>query len=119
MNKPKELEFEVVHIGVNCPDDLEAKKSAEFFLSFFAFPVKDGKDSIYASSFIELMKGKGRGKHGHIAIGTTDIFKAQEYLEEQGLEFDPDSIKYSNDGNPIVIYLKNEIAGFALHLLQK
>jgi len=117
--KSEELGFEVVHIGINCPDDLEAKKSAEFFLKFFAFPIKEGNDSIYASTFIELMKSTGRGKQGHIAIGTNDIIEAQKYLEEQGLEFDSDSVKYSNEGKPIVIYLKKEIAGFAIHLLQK
>ncbi|HLV10613.1 MAG TPA: hypothetical protein VKY40_10410 [Halanaerobiales bacterium] len=119
MSKPEELGFEVVHIGVNCTDELTAKKNAELFTSFFGFQKEDGKDSLYAGSFVELMKGDGRGQHGHIGIATNDINKAQRYLEKKGLVFDPDSMKYDNDGKPLVIYLKKEIAGFALHLLQK
>ncbi|NLM96124.1 MAG: VOC family protein [Halanaerobiaceae bacterium] len=115
----EDLGFEAVHIGVNCEDDLEAGKTAEFFAKFFAFPLKEGNSSIFASPFIEIMKGDGRGKHGHIAIGTSDLLKAQKYIEEQGLVFDPESVKYNSEGEPILIYLKEEIAGFAVHLLQK
>ena len=35
----EDLGFEVVHIGVNCEDDLEAGKTAEFLQSF-CFPFK-------------------------------------------------------------------------------
>ena len=118
-NIREELDFEIVHFGVNCVDELEARKNAETFAAIFGFPIKEGKDSIYASPSIEIMKGSGRGKCGHIAVASNDIHKAQKYLENQGLEFDPTSVKYSNEGNLIVIYLKNEIAGFAIHLLQR
>lgn len=114
----EELGFEVVHFGVNCDDDLRAKKDAEVFASLFGLPIKEGKSSIYAGSFIELMKGGGRGRCGHIAVATKDINKAQKYLEDLGWEFDPTSAKHNSEGNLIVIYLKAEIAGFAIHLLQ-
>ena len=51
----EDLGFEAVHIGVNCEDDLEAGKTAEFFAKFFAFPLKEGNSSIFASPFIEIM----------------------------------------------------------------
>ena len=40
------------------------------------------------------------------------------YLERQGFEFDPASANVK-DGQLKAIYLKDEIAGFAVHLVQK
>jgi len=115
----EELAFEVAHFGINCADDADAKKEADAFGNFFGLPIKEGKSSIFAGPFIEIMKGAGRGKCGHIGIATNDIRKAQEYLESLGLEFDPASQKYNSEGKLMAIYLKNEIAGFAVHLLQR
>jgi len=115
----EELKFEVVHFGVNCENSISAKREAEIFADLFGLPLKEGKSSIYAGPLIEIMKGSGRGKCGHIAIAANDILKARKYLEDKGLKFDDDSIKYDSEGNPIVIYLKDEIAGFAVHLLQR
>lgn len=115
----KELGFEVAHLGVNCIDEEGSVRAARFFSEVFGLPLKEGKDSIFAGPSIEIMKGTGRGKCGHIAISTKDIHKARVYLESMGLEFDPESIKYDSSGRLTVIYFKNEIAGFALHLVQR
>ena len=58
------------------------------------------------------------GKNGHIAIGTTDIEKAVAYLKEQGVEIDMGTAKYKNE-KLIAVYIKEEIGGFAVHLVQK
>ena len=114
-----ELGFEVVHFGINCDDGPKAKDTAETFARLFGFSVKEGKSSIYAGPRIEIMKGSGRGKCGHIAIATNDINKARTYLEGLGLQFDSSSQKYDKQGKLIVIYLKDDIGGFSIHLLQK
>ena len=44
--------------------------------------------------------------------------RARAYLESQGFEFDESSIKMKGDKLNL-IYLKDEIGGFAVHLLQK
>ena len=53
---------------------------------------------------------------------TTSIFPSDEatraFLEAQGFEFDPASANVK-DGALKAIYLKDEIAGFAIHLVQK
>ncbi|MBL7006330.1 MAG: VOC family protein [Spirochaetia bacterium] len=108
------------HIGINCKDSSTALQNAELFNSLFDLGVTDGKDSVYAGPSIELMKnGISRGTCGHIAVATNDIEKAKSLLESRGFEFDPDSSKYDSSGKLIVIYLKLEIGGFAIHLLQK
>ena len=64
------------------------------------------------------MKTPYLGKNGHIAIGTTDIEKAVAYLKEQGVEIDMETAKYKNE-KLIAVYIKEEIGGFAVHLVQK
>lgn len=115
----KAFKFEVSHFGVNVTTEVEALAEAEKFSDLFGLQPAVGKDSVYAGPRIELMKGKGRGTCGHIGIATDDIHGALAYLEGLGCSFDPASSKYDKDGRLIVIYLKDEIAGFAVHLLQR
>lgn len=114
----EDLYFEIIHLGINCKDEESASNSANLFEKYFNLPKQLGKDSIFSSSRIELMKNQGYGENGHIAMGTDNILKAKEYLESLGLEFIDDSIKYDEDGEMLLIYLKEEIEGFAIHLLQ-
>lgn len=114
----KDLNFQVVHIGINGKDEQSAMQRADFFEQYFNIQKHIGKDSIYSGNILEFMKSQGLGVHGHIAVATDNIYKAKEYLESLGLEFNNDSVKYDEDGAMLVIYLKQEVAGFAIHLQQ-
>lgn len=115
----KSLAFEVVHIGINCENEEEAKKTADMFGAMFGFPIKAGNSSFFASKGIEVMKSPYLGKNGHIAIGTTDVERAKEYLESLGFAFNPDTAKNHADGYLNAIYLRDEVGGFAVHLVRK
>ena len=65
------------------------------------------------------MKSPFLGKNGHIGIGTNSIVRAQAFFERQGLEFNAESVKTDGKGNLAAIYFKEEIANFAVHLVQK
>ena len=80
--------------------------------------MKVGNSSIFAGTGIEVMKTPFRGTKGHIGIKTNFIVRAKAYLERQGFEFDESSANVK-DGQLKAIYLKDEIAGFAIHLVQK
>ena len=110
--------FGVVHVGVSTAGDSDAAAVANRFASLFGFEPAVGASSIFASSGIEVMKGRSRGELGHIAIGTTDIARAIRYLERQGVALDAASIKHAPDGSLKAIYLADEVAGFAVHLMQ-
>jgi 2-dehydro-3-deoxyphosphogluconate aldolase/(4S)-4-hydroxy-2-oxoglutarate aldolase len=58
-------------------------------------------------------------KNGHIAIGTNSILRAQAFLERKGFSFNAESKKLDAEGKMAAIYLKDEIAGFAVHLVQQ
>ena len=68
---------------------------------------------------IEIMKKNGLGTHGHIAIGTTSIIRASSYLERNGIALDYENAKKDTKGRVTVLYLKEEILGFAVHLSLK
>lgn len=115
-------DFEIAHVGVNCENEAEAVRCAEQFALLFNLavnPAKESADARFTGTRIEWLKKPGRGKHGHIALATADLPGARDYLEERGFAFDDDSIKRFPDGRILVIYSRQEIGGFAIHLLQK
>ena len=115
----KMLGFELKHIGINENDEFSASSDADKFENIFGFAKKDGNSSIFAGTAIEFMKEPYLGKNGHIAIGTNYIERAVYHLEKRGAEFDYDTAKRDTKGVLKAIYLKGEIGGFAVHLVQK
>lgn len=115
----KMLGFEVRHVGINAAEEKEAEGIAASFENLFGFRKNAGVSSIFAGTGIEVMKIPYFGKNGHIAVQTNYIERAIFHLERQGVAFLSDSAKYDEKGNLAAIYLKDEIGGFAVHLLQK
>lgn len=109
--------YELTHIGINASNATEAKEAVDLFKILFGFPIRDDNWSFFAGDGIEIMKEPYMGTHGHIAIGTDDVPAAQAELEAKGFQFDFETAKYRPDGTLNVIYLKNEICGFAIHLV--
>lgn len=113
------LGFELAHIGINASDSGDALPIAEAFAHLLGMPLKDGNSSIFVGSAIEVIKNQGRGTKGHIGFQTNYLSRAVKYLENKGYRFDESSMKLDSAGNPAIIYLAEEICGFAVHLLQK
>ncbi|MDD5937374.1 MAG: bifunctional 4-hydroxy-2-oxoglutarate aldolase/2-dehydro-3-deoxy-phosphogluconate aldolase [Clostridiales bacterium] len=112
------LGFELRHVGINATSEVEADGVATSFEKLFGFTKNIGNSSIFAGTAIEVMKQPYLGAHGHIAIQTNYIERAIYHMELQGFEFDMDTAKYKN-GKMVAIYLKGELGGFAVHLVQK
>jgi len=114
------LGFELAHVGVNMGSEDEALKAAQRFAFIFGMPVKNGNSSVFAGGAVEYMKEPYLGKNGHIAIRTNYIERAVNYLSSVlGVEFDESSAKKDAKGNLKAIYMKEEIGGFAVHLVNK
>ena len=58
------------------------------------------------------------GKQGHIAVRTNRVDIAIAELAKRGYEVDMETAGYKN-GRINAVYLKDQIGGFAVHLLQK
>ena len=114
----EELTFEFAHMGVNMPDETACLKLCSDFENLFGFSTRDIPASAFSTNYMEIMKTPFKGEHGHIAIRTNDVEKAVEMLKNKGYDVDLDTARYK-DGKMTFVYLKDEFAGFAIHLLQK
>lgn len=110
--------FEVAHLGINTENEETSDAVCEEFGKAFNFAVKKGSSSNFSTNSIEVMKSNYLGANGHIAIRTNSMEVALDELSKRGYEVDMSTAKYKGD-TMIAVYLKNEIGGFALHLLQK
>ena len=116
----KMLGLEFVHMGINNTSAEEALRSAKLFELMFGMPLRQTSKSVFAANEFEFMNGKGPGKCGHIAIGTNFVDRAMAYFKRMGFEFDESTILYDDKtGKPKFAYFKEEISGFAIHLIQK
>ncbi len=115
----KMLGFELRHVGINSGDPETAAADARQLCDLLGLEVKEGNSSTFAGTAFECMKKPGRGKNGHIAIACNSIARAKWHLEQRGYAFVDESEASYKNGKMTAIYLKNDIAGFAFHLLQK
>ena len=113
------LGFSVAHVGINAGGDEKAAQGAQFFNALFGCAPKEGTGSIFAGSGIEIMRAGGLGAHGHIAMATNSVMRAAAWLERNGIVLDHANAKKDAQGNVTAIYLKEEILGFAVHLVRR
>ncbi len=112
------LGFKLVHVGINCADEGEARRVAQTFSALFGLEYKPGNSSDFAGGAVECMKKPYLGKNGHIAIGTNSVDRAMYQLGRQGVAFNESTLKRDANGSAKVVYLKDEIGGFAVHLVK-
>ena len=116
----KMLGLEFVHMGINNENKEEAERGAKLFECMFGMPTRETSKSYFAGDAFEFMMGKGPGRCGHIGIRTNFVDRAIAYFKRMGFEFDESSITYDEkSGKPKFVYFKDEICGFAVHLVQK
>ena len=107
-----------MHIGVNCRDEKEATETAALFALIFDLKTREIEKSVFADPYFECMKAPGRGTMGHIALAAADLEEAVRELTDKGFSFDPQTRAYNENGKLRNIYLADEIAGFAVHIMQ-
>lgn len=112
------LGFELAHIGINCADADVSMAVCKELEAAFGFAIKEGNSSNFVSSGFEVMKKNYLGANGHIAVRTNRMALAIAELEKNGYVLDMNTANYKGE-KLNAVYLKNEVGGFALHLLQK
>ena len=113
------LGLQIRHIGINQSDAREAMDNARKLSMLTGWPIENDTDgSCFVGAGLEVMKHKGRGTHGHIALATRSIPRAMWHMERRGFAFDKESAVYTPAGQLRLIYLEGEFAGFGIHLSQ-
>lgn len=113
------LGFAFAHLGINNDTEEECDAMSRLFAKLFGFETWDNGNSIYASSFVECMKFNQVGSKGHIAVRTNSAERALAWLQSQGFTPIDSTAKYKNRGRLSVVYFKEEIGGFGLHIIQR
>ena len=116
----KMLGLEFAHMGINNENKEEALRGAKLFEIMFGMSLRETSKSTFAGDAFEFMHQRGPGRCGHIAIRANFVDRAISYFERMGFEFDKESITYDEKtGKAKFAYFKDEVCGFAIHLLQK
>lgn len=68
---------------------------------------------------VGVVNEMSRGKYGTISVAANSAFRARAHLAQRGIFFDEASAEYGEDNRLSAIFLKDEIAGFAVRLIQK
>ena len=113
----KMLGFTLRHVGINTPDEQEAKNTAAQLTNMFGFLPNDKGGAIFVGNAFEVIKSKYLGEHGHIAIATNSVERALAYLQHRGVGIKQETKNIVN-GKLQTVYLDVDIAGFAVHLVQ-
>ena len=114
-----EIRYELAHVGINGQNPEEAKAIATLFAEIFRLQPREGNSSTFAGNAVEVMRTPYLGTHGHIGMYTEDCEAAVKDLESRGFEVDMSTAKYKPDGTLNAVYLKQEVGGFALHIVRK
>lgn len=113
------LGFSLAHVGINHTAESAALETAGKIADIFGFSVRKCSASSFAGTAVECMNTEKYGEKGHIGFSTHSVVRAMRYLESKGVALDPDSIKRDQNGNITCIYFKEQVGGFALHIVQK
>lgn len=109
------LGLEFAHLGINAENADDAVAVANLMGAMFGFEVNNGNSSVFtADRKIEVIKNPVYGKHGHIGFATNTLDRAVAYFKSRGYEFVNEETVAKG-----MVYFKDEIAGFAIHLVQK
>lgn len=113
------LGFELAHVGINNESEDKALSGAQKLANIFRLPVKVGNSSIFTGSAAEFMKTMFYGTNGHIGFKTNSVARALAYFENNDIEIIEESIRKDAKGKLVSAYLKDEIGGFAVHVVRK
>lgn len=111
------LGFELAHIGLNHGSREEARQTAELLCGLLSVTPTEQDDCIRAGDWFEC--GKGPGERGHVGFRTNSVMRALAWARFRGLEIDERYSRYDESGELTDFCLKQQIAGFAIHFMQK
>ena len=109
--------LEFAHVGINTPNESAAFEVASA-LKNFSMKDKNGNSSIFMNTEIEVVKKIYKGGNGHLAFRCFDVERTLRYLSEKGFQVDDETVSYDARGTIKSCYLRQEIGGFAIHLIK-
>ena len=110
------LGFRLAHIGINHDSREDATRDARALCRLFMLDEDVRDKCTFSGPYVENMNFKFYGEKGHIGFRSNSVYRAYEYVKSLGFEINEDSITYKN-GEMNLFYLKDDIGGFAIHVI--
>lgn len=111
------LDLRLAHVGISSPSADDALGGAKTLAALLGLEVIENAASVFSATYVEWMKGCGRGDYGHIGFHVSNMDRAVAWLERRGIEYLPETY-VKKDGKYGAIYLREQIGGFAIHLTE-
>ena len=106
------------HVGLNSAGAADAARTAALLSPLLGAPAAETGTVLWLGDGVEILKKQGRGNRGHLSVGCNSLDRAVFQLRRRGLAFDEASAGTDSTGHRY-IFLKDEIAGFAVHLSER
>ena len=100
------LKFELSHIEIYSENEKEAQAAMENF-------------SVFAGNSVKTSYENYKDVKGVITFKTNNVERAIDYLKRKGIEFEDNDVLYDETHKIIDSYLKKDVCGFAVRLVQK
>ncbi|MQY77302.1 MAG: bifunctional 4-hydroxy-2-oxoglutarate aldolase/2-dehydro-3-deoxy-phosphogluconate aldolase [Spirochaeta sp.] len=110
--------FELAHLGFNENNRDRALQSGELLQRLFNFPLIEKDERISAGECFEIRDSSSLGERGHIALAVNSMDRALSFLQRAGVSVQ-DNTAVKKDGLLKEIYIKPQVSGFAIKLIQK
>ena len=112
------LGIRFAHIGLNDPNSAAAKLAAEQFAGLMGAHAADDGNAFWPCEELEVLPKMVRGQNGHIAFWCNNMERAVYQLTRRGYEFSMEETGKDPAGHRF-LFLKGEMAGFSVHLLER
>jgi len=112
------LGFELAHVGLNHDNADAALANAAAIDKMFRLGVRNGNSSVFCGKAVEFMKTQYYGQRGHIGFYTNSVARAKAWFERNGVAIREESLR-EEGGKLASFYLKDEVGGFAVHVVKR
>lgn len=110
--------FELAHVGINHASREESQKTVKLLCALLGVAPVEHSKCTFAGTVFECNDFEGPGEKGHVGFRTRSIRRAMAWVKDQGFTVDEQYNKYDAKGNVSCFYVKEQIAGFAIHFVK-
>ena len=117
---PMELfHMHVKHVGINTKSEGEAWEIADTLARLMGLMPRETEKAVFSGDLTENMKVESHGTYGHIGFGVDDCEAAIQYFVDRGMTLREETKRFDEQGRCIFVYFKEEVGGFAIHLVHE
>lgn len=109
----------VKHVGINTKSEDEAWEVAETLARLMGLMPRETEKAVFSGDLTgKYESGEPREPTAILAFGVNDCEAAIRYFVNRGMTLREETKRFDEQGRCIFAYFKEEVGGFAIHLVQ-